>query len=437
MADNTALWRSAQGRALLMSRDVGPAIRLARQSRGWRQADLAAACGYSVSTISRLETGRRPPADLDLVRRVAGAAGIPPRILGVLVGLLPPPPATVVTIATPTAEEDPDMRRRDLLAAAGLAAPARMLGRLDEALAVLPAAAGSVTAVAVTRRLVRARAMFDAGATLRLIGELPGLLATAQSAALARKEPGSYMLLAAWYDLATDALIKVGDVGASRITADRSVAYAGLSGSAAAMAYSARSLSIVLRHQDRRQLAGRVALDAATAVERTGLSTRLEAAAYAHILCTTAYSAATAGDHGPALDMIAEATRAAARLPGGRVPGYAVPVTPAQVKLYKVGVHWALGDAGAALQAASGLRAGQFLTPERRARMHTDLARAWWQGGRPEQAAAELLAAHSESPAEVTCRPAIRKMAEDITVRHPRVRGVRELRTVAITAAQG
>src|ERR1019366_2091962 len=427
MADNTALWRSAQGRALLMSRDVGPAIRLARQSRGWRQADLAAACGYSVSTISRLETGRRPPADLDLVRRVAGAAGIPPRILGVLVGLLPPPPATVVTIATPTAEEDPDMRRRDLLAAAGLAAPARMLA----------AAPTSVAAAAVTRRLVRARAMFDAGATLRLIGELPGLLATAQSAALARKEPGSYMLLAAWYDLATGALIKVGDGGASRITADRSVAYAGLSGSAAAMAYSARSLSIVLRHQDRRQLAGRVALEAATAVERTGLSTRLEAAAYAHILCTTAYSAATAGDHGPALDMIAEATRAAARLPGGRVPGYAVPVTPAQVKLYKVGVHWALGDAGAALQAASGLRAGQFLTPERRARMHTDLARAWWQGGRPEQAAAELLAAHSESPAEVTCRPAIRKMAEDITVRHPRVRGVRELRTVAITAAQG
>ena len=316
MADDTALWRSAPGRALLMSREVGQAIRLARRSRGWRQADLAAACGYSISTISRLETGRRPPADLDLVRRVAGAAGIPPRILGVLVGLLPPPPATVMTIATPNAEEAA-MRRRDLLAAAGLAAPARMLSGLDEALAILPAAAGSVTAAAVTRRLVRARAMFDAGATLRLIGELPGLLATAQSAALARKEPGSYMLLAAWYDLATDALIKVGDVGAGRITADRSVAYAGLSGSAAAMAYSARSLSIVLRHQDRRQLAGRVALDAATAVERTGLSTRLEAAAYAHILCTTAYSAATAGDHGPALDMIAEATRPPPGCPAG------------------------------------------------------------------------------------------------------------------------
>src|ERR1017187_9071806 len=47
-----------------------------------------------------------------------GAAVIPPRILGVLVGLLPPPPATVVTISSPTAEGDPDMGGRDLLAVA-------------------------------------------------------------------------------------------------------------------------------------------------------------------------------------------------------------------------------------------------------------------------------------------------------------------------------
>jgi transcriptional regulator with XRE-family HTH domain len=35
-----------------------------------RQADLAKAAGYSVSTISRLETGRRPAVDLDLLRGV-------------------------------------------------------------------------------------------------------------------------------------------------------------------------------------------------------------------------------------------------------------------------------------------------------------------------------------------------------------------------------
>jgi hypothetical protein len=70
------------------------------------------------------------------------------------------------------------------------------------------------------------------------------------------RSPGGWLVclwpatwLAAWYDLATGALIKVGDVPAARITADRSVAYSELSSSAAAMAYSARSLSIVLRHQ--------------------------------------------------------------------------------------------------------------------------------------------------------------------------------------------
>ena len=62
--------------------------------------------------------------------------------------------------------------------------------------------------------------------------------------------------------------------------------------------------------------------------------------------------------------------------------------------------------------------------------MHTDIARAWWQWGKPEQAAAELLAAHTQLPAEVTCRPTIRKIAEDIAVLHPRVHGARELRAV-------
>jgi hypothetical protein len=61
-------------------------------------------------------------------------------------------------------------------------------------------------------------------------------------------------------------------------------------------------------------------------------------------------------------------------------------ITVDQVILYRVGVHWSLGDAGAALHVGRGLHPGQFTTPERRGRLHTDLARAWWQGGKPEQA---------------------------------------------------
>lgn len=44
-------------------------------------------------------------------------------------------------------------------------------------------------------------------------------------------------------------------------------------------------------------------------------------------------------------------------------------VSPAAVDLYAVGVHWALGDAGAALDAGKNLRPDHFSTAERKARV--------------------------------------------------------------------
>lgn len=95
--------------------------------------------------------------------------------------------------------------------------------------------------------------------------------------------------------------------------------------------------------------------------------------------------------------------------------------------LYTVGVHWALGDAGSALDAGKNLRAAQFATAERRGRMHTDLARAWWQWGKPAETARELLAALRASPGEVRDRPAIQQIVTELASRHPRTAGVREL----------
>jgi transcriptional regulator with XRE-family HTH domain len=83
---DTRLRDSARARELIAARDVGGAARLARQARGWRQADLGKDTGYSASTISRLETGRRGSRDVDMLRRVTRAAGIPPEVLGALLG---------------------------------------------------------------------------------------------------------------------------------------------------------------------------------------------------------------------------------------------------------------------------------------------------------------------------------------------------------------
>jgi transcriptional regulator with XRE-family HTH domain len=56
--------------------DVGPRLRALRQRRGTTLADLSAATGISVSTLSRLESGRRRPS-LELLLPLAEAHGVP------------------------------------------------------------------------------------------------------------------------------------------------------------------------------------------------------------------------------------------------------------------------------------------------------------------------------------------------------------------------
>lgn len=411
-------WRSAVVRAMINDRDIGGLLRAARQRRGLRQADVAAATGYSQPVISRLENGHRG-VDLDVLRAVADAVGMPPRVLAELVGVSPPPPVRV----TPPDREDP-MRRRTLMAAT-LAA----LTALDEALAVLPEPPRPGSSTGLAGQLARARRMFDGGDLAALIGGLPDLLAAAHQHAARSGDPAAYAQVAGCYDLAAEVLSKVGAIPQSRLTADRAMLYAGLSEDPVAMAAAARSLSLVLRHEGRHDLAEQVTLQAANRLDRTGLTTPAQAAAYAQMLCTSAYVAARAGDRDRALELIADAQRAGTRLPE-HPAGLRFPLTQPQIDLYEVGVHWALGDAGRAIEVGRHLRAGMFPTPERRARLCTDLARAWWQRGRPEETAHALLEAAGHAPAEVRDRPSIRQIAVDLTRRHPRAAGVAELAVV-------
>ncbi|MFF3642823.1 multiprotein-bridging factor 1 family protein [Streptomyces sp. NPDC002564] len=417
------LWSSAQVRTLVERRDPGGLVRLGRIGRGWRQADLGARLGRDASTVSRMEQRGDRPADLGLLRSAAREVGMPVHVLGAALGLGGLAPTRVAADGPCRAEEDP-MRRRSLLAAAGLAAPAQLLVGVDDALAVTPPPTGS--AVPFDTRLARARSLFDVGKHGELLEVLPGLLADGHDAVRSRSDL-SHARLSACYSLASQVLVKIGRYERARLTADRATVYAGLSGSALVAAAAARELSIVLRHQAQAATAQRVILDAVAGIEATGLRNQAQAAAYAQMLCTTSYTAARAGDRDQAQAMIREAAQASRGLPHQAPAGRLFALTPAAVTLYEVGVHWALGDAGAALRAGRTLRAGQFATAERRGRMHTDLGRAWWQWGKPEQTAQELLAALRVSPGEVRDRPAIRSIVGDLAERHPRVSGVREL----------
>ncbi|MFJ4684723.1 helix-turn-helix domain-containing protein [Streptomyces sp. NPDC088789] len=419
------IWASSEARELVERREPGGLVRLGRRSHGWRQEDLGAQIGCSASTVSRLE-GNKRITDMALLRAAAAAVGVPSPVMAAACGF------TAISTAAPTrvapdtlreVEEDP-MRRRTLLAAAGTAVPASMLLGVDDALAGTPVP--SRNPGRPDARLAHGRRMFDAGQHAALLQDLPGLLGDTHHAARSRSDL-DYARLSACYTLATQVLVKIGRYDRARITADRAMTYASLSSSPLASAAAARELSIVLRHQDQASTAQRLILNAAAQVEATGLHTDAQAAAYAQMLCTTSYTAARAGDRGQALSMIEEARRAARRLPAFPPDGRLFRISPAAVDLYAVGVHWALGDAGAALEAGHDLRAELFPTAERKSRMHTDLARAWWQWGKPEQTARELLAAMRVSPGEVRDRPTIREMVGSLRSRHPRVSGVQEL----------
>ncbi|MEU4970074.1 transcriptional regulator [Streptomyces smyrnaeus] len=322
-------------------------------------------------------------------------------------------------IAAPRSSET---ERRAVTAAAG---PAALLTGLDDALAGTPAPTG---AGPLDTRLAAARALFDKGAHQQLLAVLPGLIADSHAAASPRRDLDQARLSSV-YSLATAVLIKLGSYDQARRTADRSRTWAEVSGSPLAAAAAAREWAIVLRHQDQHATAQRIMSSAAADVEATGLRTDASAAAYAQMLCTLAYTAARGGQRTEALAMTEEARRAARRLPENPPVGRLFPLSPAAVDLYAVGVHWALGDAGAALEAGKNLRAAQFPTAERKARLGTDMARAWWSWNRPEQTTRALLDAYRASPSEVRDRPAIGSIVHDLAERHPRTSGVRELHT--------
>lgn len=322
------------------------------------------------------------------------------------------------------------MRRRTLLTATAAAGPVALLMGLDDALANPPASPGVGP---LDGRLADARTLYDHGAHARLLAALPGLITDAHHAAASRRSLDQARLSAV-YGLASAVLIKLGSYDRARLTADRARTWAEISGSPLAAAAASRELAIVLRHQDQHGAARRLMSSTATGLEATGLRTEATAAAYAQMLCTLAYTAARAGQRIEALAMTEEARRAAHRLPHTAPPGRLFSISPAAVDLYAVGVHWALGDAGAALDAGKNLRPEQFPTAERKARLGTDMARAWWAWQRPEQTTRALLDAYRASPGEVRDRPAIRRIVTDLVEQHPRTSGVRELHT-AVTRA--
>ncbi|AZQ70369.1 XRE family transcriptional regulator [Streptomyces luteoverticillatus] len=423
--------------------DSGKLVRLTRKKHGLTLAQLGALTGYSAAQVSRYERGVSPLTDITVLRRFAGALGIPAQALG----LTDPPEirhgrAVVQTTAYPrlpaprlagTARrgdgEDP-VRRRQLLAdlavtaAAAVGAPIlptgktpaaeadtgeTLVARVRDAMLGLHTDTAVPSATVLRTDLARAFTDFRACAYSSLAIRLPRLLSAAH--ARAAEDDG---LLAHSYLLATRMLIKLDEQQLGWMAADRARQAAEAADDALLVAEAARQLAVLARKADWHEQALSLALTAADDPRLRG-GARVLAAQRGLLIQSAAYTAARAGDAAGMRELTGEAAAIAEELgKATSLRDHGGGFSPTTVQLHLVSAENSAGDPAAALAAAKAVAPGSLPSTERRARYYTDVATAFARWNRRDDCIRALLAAEHHAPEETHARPAVKSLVSGL-----------------------
>lgn len=429
MEPTRAVWQTDAVRAAVESGDLGTIVRAVREAQQLTLKQVAERCGYSVSTLSRLERGKQRLADIEVLRLLATALGIPGRMLGVVDTPARSvqgrrPAARVGVVLAPDEEIDP-MRRRTLLAGlTGLAGTAVLgpssLGQapdpmiaLESSLLSAPTGGVPVELPRLTRGIAQMRAVFQQGRYGEVAAALPGLrstaIATHAEATTTEAMAAANGQLAELYMLVSELMIKLGRDELAWTTADRAVQAAYGSGDVLTQATAGRAWAIVLRRAGRAEQAQRLVVEAAAALQPELGRGPEHLSVYGSLLSTAAYTAAVDGDRGTAQTLIGEAVDAADRL-GTDANHRFTAFGPTGVGLYRISIARVLGDAGSAIDAAKQIRPAAIPVVERRARYWSDVARSFYQWDKPEKCYRALLAAEQASPDEVRYRKPVQQI---------------------------
>ncbi|MER7952378.1 helix-turn-helix transcriptional regulator [Streptomyces sp. NPDC096079] len=420
--------------------DLGAVFRSARCELRMTQNQVGRLVGYSASAISRIESNRMR-VDVDTRLRLAQALGISPeRVSG-----FPAPAGPVIdTVAgVPVPDEEDAMRRRTVLTGALAAGTAAVVGtgtaaavpaaRLEDVLFHLPGGEPAPLQALATRATA-AREAFTAARYNRLGAALPGLLSTAEAtrdAATGRARQQASAILARAYVLAAELAAK-DHSDAAWVAADRALAAARTSGMPVPIGEASRVLAITMRRSGRSSAAVRLLTQEAACLDPSEART---GAVRTTLLLTAAYSAAAGRDRATALSLLDAAEEDVERRPDAPGGLFTVEATRAQVDVYRIGVHNALGTPDEGVNVARGLDVGLMPTAERRARAWTDMARMWHALGDGEEAFAALRHVEQEAAQEVR-RPALRALTSNLLYGPTRLPGLREfaVRTGAVPA---
>jgi transcriptional regulator with XRE-family HTH domain len=426
-------WRTEAVAKAMATGVAGTIVRALREANGLTLAQLAGMCGYSISALSRMETGRQPLRDVDTLRKIVDALGVPAALLG----LAEHRPGTTAMFASAarvgtstTADEGDAMRRRAFLAAAGLTgASLAWPHRADAALTAPDPAAllterlgdvllGPITPgepaspAAVDRALRTAQQDFLACRYLDLAHALPLVIAAGEATIRETDLPAAHGLLATAYTLASRVLTKLDASGLEWIAADRALRAAASAHDPLISAEAQRMVASAARragHHDRAQALTLAATEHLTVTGADPSPAHL--AMHGMLYCSASYAAARAGDRDRAAELLDDAAATARQLVGDPFRHKAL---TANIVSHRVSTSYLLGDAGTALRHAASLPLSQIPTVERQARLLVDTALAAAQWDQPVYAYRVLLAAERRAPGEVRTRSAVRTLVTDL-----------------------
>jgi hypothetical protein len=398
--------------------DYATILRFSRLAAGLTLEQLGAASGYSMSTLSRLESHRRRIRDVDELRRLADLYDVPAHLFGLATATGDGERSNLAR--TVNGGGDTVDRRKFLAGAAAvgvsaaLPAPASAApsGATIEDVLFGRLTAEPLPAQQLSAQLAAARADYRAARYTRLARRLPKLLAQAvasRSAADVDQTGAASERLAEAYGVAAQLLIKLHDNGMACTLADRAVQAAAAGNDPLIMAESQRLAATVLRRLDHRDSAQKLVLDAAGQLR--GVSPAHDAAynaMYGQLLAVASYTAAIRDDRDAAWTLLGEAEQPA------QEAGSSIRFNEVEIAVYRISVARKLGDYGAAVDFARKVDPRTITDAERRARFWEDTALALHGRGRPSAAFDALLAAEHDVPEEVRCRPWAQQLTREL-----------------------
>ncbi|MFL1427512.1 MULTISPECIES: XRE family transcriptional regulator [unclassified Nocardiopsis] len=438
------MWALPELRQAWEGEDAAAVVRLVLWNSELSQMKLAQILGLSQSTISDAVSGRSKLKRKSTSDAVFNGLGIlrppdtpsPERCSGTAVTPARPSPfpgrsiQPVLKVDLFPGEES-NVRRREFVGLAGTAlfqASTGSLFDMDEIAAALTRYAGGDQGAThpatnlreLARRTRAAKAGYQACHYTEVAKRLPALLRGLDDAVTGvegDEVARAHALRAEAYHVAASLLLKCEERGLSYLAADRSMRAAEASERPEVVGASARAFARALMRERHYKAATELATSIAERVDaEMDQPTPESLSVYGSLLLSGAVSAAKSEKRDQALGLLEEAEETGARL-GGDFNYQWTAFGPTNVLLHRVSAAVEMGDAGNAIDYARQVRLENIEVMERRATLFIDVARAYQQWEKTEQAYQALRNVEDMASEELSARPVVHRLINDIRSR--------------------